>query len=103
MLVRSFSDRVVSSVDLVALVTPFALKGKRGRPPFAVETMLRLHFMELRPDHRKELWPLEWPDFLHRRGLPFAAAGRPLFARVARALQDEKNQLMARLSQPSPF
>ena len=46
---REFLDemnRVVPWSDLVALVTPFAPEGKRGRPPFAVETMLRLHFMQ---------------------------------------------------------
>lgn len=46
---REFLDemnRVVPWADLVALVVPFAPEGRRGRPPFAVETMLRLHFMQ---------------------------------------------------------
>jgi IS5 family transposase len=46
---REFLDemnRVVPWADLVALVAPFAPDGKKGRPPFAVETMLRLHFMQ---------------------------------------------------------
>jgi transposase, IS5 family len=46
---REFLDemnRVVPWAELVALVAPFAPDGKRGRPPFAVETMLRLHFMQ---------------------------------------------------------
>ena len=46
---REFLDemnRVVPWTDLVALVTPFAPEGRRGRPPFAVETMLRRHFMQ---------------------------------------------------------
>jgi len=46
---REFLDemnRVVPWADLVTLVTPFAPEGRRGRPPFAVETMLRLHFMQ---------------------------------------------------------
>jgi transposase, IS5 family len=46
---REFLDemnRVVPWADLVALVAPFAPDGKRGRPPFGVETMLRLHFMQ---------------------------------------------------------
>jgi transposase, IS5 family len=30
----------------VELVAPFAPEGKRGRPPFAVQTMLRVHFMQ---------------------------------------------------------
>src|ERR1700712_6063263 len=46
---REFLDemnRVVPWAELVALVTPHAPDGKRGRPPFAVETMLRIHFMQ---------------------------------------------------------
>ncbi|NJK42330.1 MAG: IS5 family transposase [Aquincola sp.] len=46
---RAFLDemnRVVPWADLVALVAPFAPEGKKGRPPFSVETMLRIHFMQ---------------------------------------------------------
>jgi transposase, IS5 family len=46
---REFLDemnRVVPWANLVALVAPFAPEGKKGRPPFAVETMLRIHFMQ---------------------------------------------------------
>ena len=42
-------ERVVpwaALVALVALITPCAAEGRRGRPPFAVETMLRVHFMQ---------------------------------------------------------
>ena len=39
-------ERVVPWAALVALITPYAPQGKRGRPPFAVETMLRIHFMQ---------------------------------------------------------
>ncbi len=39
-------ERVVPWVALVALIAPYAPEGKRGRPPFAVETMLRIHFMQ---------------------------------------------------------
>jgi len=39
-------ERVVPWAALVALITPYAPEGKRGRPPFAVETMLRIHFMQ---------------------------------------------------------
>ena len=39
-------DRVVPWSALVALVAPFAPEGRRGRPPFSVETMLRIHFMQ---------------------------------------------------------
>ena len=46
---REFLDemeRVVPWQALVDLVTPYAPEGRRGRPPFAVETMLRIHFMQ---------------------------------------------------------
>ncbi len=46
---REFLDemnRVAPWADLVALVAPFAPEGKTGRPPFAAETMLRIHFMQ---------------------------------------------------------
>ncbi len=39
-------ERVVPWAALVGLITPYAPQGKRGRPPFAVETMLRIHFMQ---------------------------------------------------------
>ncbi|CAB5708669.1 Uncharacterised protein [Comamonas aquatica] len=42
-------ERVVpwaALVALVALITPYAPEGRRGCPPFAVETMLRVHFMQ---------------------------------------------------------
>lgn len=39
-------NRVVPWAALVALVTPHAPAGRRGRPPFPVETMLRIHFMQ---------------------------------------------------------
>ena len=37
---------LVPWADLVDLITPHAPEGKRGRPSFAVETMLRTHFMQ---------------------------------------------------------
>ena len=46
---REFLDemnRVVPWTELVALVAPHAPEGKRGSPPFPVETMLRIHFMQ---------------------------------------------------------
>ncbi|WP_425415608.1 IS5 family transposase [Oryzisolibacter propanilivorax] len=39
-------ERVVPWAALVGLIAPYAPEGKRGRPPFAVETMLRIHFMQ---------------------------------------------------------
>jgi IS5 family transposase len=37
---------VVPWRELVSVVALFAPEGKRGRPPFSVETMLRIHFMQ---------------------------------------------------------
>ena len=39
-------ERVVPWRELVSVVAPFAPEGKRGRPPFSVETMLRIHFKQ---------------------------------------------------------
>ena len=39
-------DAVVPWSELVALISPFMPEGRRGRPPFAVEVMLRVHFMQ---------------------------------------------------------
>ena len=46
---REFLDemnRVVPWAALVELVVAHAPEGKKGRPPFPVETMLRIHFMQ---------------------------------------------------------
>ena len=46
---REFLDemeRVVPWAALVAMIEPHAPEGKRGRPPFALSTMLRIHFMQ---------------------------------------------------------
>ncbi len=39
-------DRVVPWSDLVAEIAPFMPEGRRGRPPFPVESLLRIHFMQ---------------------------------------------------------
>lgn len=40
-------ERVVPWADLVALIEPFhTKKNKVGRPPFALESMLRIHFLQ---------------------------------------------------------
>jgi IS5 family transposase len=39
-------ERVVPWAALVALVAPHAPESKKGRPPFPIETMLRIHFMQ---------------------------------------------------------
>ena len=38
-------NQVVSWSEMIALVEPHAPTGKTGRPPFAVSTMLRIHFL----------------------------------------------------------
>ena len=46
---REFLDEmnlVVPWTELVALIEPHAPSGKTGRPPFAVATMLRIHFLQ---------------------------------------------------------
>ena len=46
---REFLDemtRVVPWQKLIALIEPHYPKGKIGRPPFPIETMLRIHFMQ---------------------------------------------------------
>ena len=37
---------VVPWTELIALIAPHAPKAKTGRPPFALETMLRIHFLQ---------------------------------------------------------
>ena len=39
-------DRVVPWAALVELIASYYPEGKNGRPPFALETMLRVHFMQ---------------------------------------------------------
>ena len=39
-------ERVVPWGALVVLVAPHAPESKKGRPPFPIETMLRIHFMQ---------------------------------------------------------
>lgn len=39
-------EKVVPWGELVELVSPYLPEGKRGRPPFLPETMLRVHFMQ---------------------------------------------------------
>jgi IS5 family transposase len=39
-------ERVVPWAALVQIVAPHSAEGKKGRPPFLIETMLRVHFMQ---------------------------------------------------------
>ena len=39
-------QQVVPWKDLVDLISPYAPEGRKGRPPFPVEMLLRIHFMQ---------------------------------------------------------
>jgi IS5 family transposase len=39
-------ERVVPWTDLVSVIEPHTPSGKTGRSPFAVATILRIHFMQ---------------------------------------------------------
>ncbi len=39
-------EQVVPWAALVELIAPYYPEGKNGRPPFALQTMLRVHFMQ---------------------------------------------------------
>ena len=39
-------DAVVPWAALVQLIAPYYPEGKNGRPPFALETMLLVHFLQ---------------------------------------------------------
>ena len=39
-------DQVVPWAALIELIAPYYPEGRTGRPPFALETMLRTHFMQ---------------------------------------------------------
>ena len=39
-------DRVVPWAALIELIAPYYPEGKNGRPPFALQTMLRIHCMQ---------------------------------------------------------
>lgn len=39
-------DKVVSWAALVDLIVPYYPEGKKGRPLFSLETMLRTHFLQ---------------------------------------------------------
>ena len=46
---REFLDEmnwVVPWADLTMLIEPHYPKGKTGRPPFGIATMLRIHYMQ---------------------------------------------------------
>lgn len=38
-------QQVVPWKDLEALIAPYAPEGRKGRPPFPAEMLLRIHFM----------------------------------------------------------
>ena len=81
-------NAVVPWADLVWLIAACAPEGKRGRPPFEVETMLRVHFMQ------------QWFT-LSDPGMEEALHAMPLFGEFARLgweqrLPDESTNLRFR-------
>jgi hypothetical protein len=48
-------DRVIPWDALVQIVEPHSPRAKTGRPPFAIETMLRIHYLQ------QHLVQAEWP------------------------------------------
>ena len=40
-------EQVVPWAALVELIAPYYPEGRTGRPPFSLQTMLRVHFMQL--------------------------------------------------------
>ena len=49
-------DLVVPWAALVELIAPYYPEGKNGRPPFALETMLRIHCMQQWSTYESELF-----------------------------------------------
>lgn len=47
---------------LVAEIAPFVPEGKRGRPPFPKESLLRIHFMQQCVAAKPSLKPLRIPQ-----------------------------------------
>ena len=39
-------NRVVPWAELVGLIEPHSPRARTGQPPFAIETMLRIHFLQ---------------------------------------------------------
>jgi IS5 family transposase len=88
-------ERVVPWADLVGLITPYAPEGKRGRPPFAVETMLRIHFMQqwfTLSDPAMEESPHDVPLFREFAGLNWdtAVTDETTILRFRRLLEEHK-------------
>ena len=43
---RDEMNKVVPWAALVAVIEPHSPRAKTGRPPFAIETMLRIHYLQ---------------------------------------------------------
>ena len=50
-------EKVVPWADLEALIAPYYCEGVKGRPPFALQTMLRTHFMQQWLKQSRARWP----------------------------------------------
>jgi IS5 family transposase len=70
-------ESVVPWAELVALIAPYAPESRRGRPPFAVQTMLRIHFTQ------------QWFT-LSDPAMEEALHGVPLFREFARLSWDQR-------------
>ena len=82
-------EKVVPWADLEALIAPYYCEGVKGRPPFALQTMLRTHFMQqcspcLTRQWRRRLNMRVDPDVLNA----FKATGPGWQTRINAALRD---------------
>lgn len=65
-------EKVVPWAALVQIVAPHYPKSKTGRPPFPIETMLRIHYMQQWLAPRPRLFKVNMGDLPrggHRRGV----------------------------------
>ena len=89
---------------MVALVTPFARDGKRGRPPFAIETMLPLHFMQQwfgRSDPATEEALHDMPLYREFAGLDNWSTRLPDESTILRFVTCQRSTSWPRKSSPS--
>jgi IS5 family transposase len=71
-------ERVVPWRALVHIVEPHCPRAKTGRPPFAVETMLRIHYLHVwtrRLSQAPVIW--KWSAYMYAA----RSSGKPLHAR----------------------
>ena len=83
-------DRVVPWAALIDLVAPYYPEGKNGRPPFALETMLRIHCMQ----QWFTLSDLNRPGFCRQLRASYFLSNRSLYEQstLPRRIQDRGGQ-----------